>query len=100
MNPKREVPMILDQMNYEALLIPLNKFYDLHIGGKRRPVFFDISQTRPELLELDRNVPVIREELMRILPEKRAMPRYHELDQMHTTSRRASPRTRIGRSIL
>src|SRR5205085_1042455 len=43
-------PMILDQINYENLLIPLNKFYDLHIGGPRRPVFFDIAATCPELL--------------------------------------------------
>jgi aspartyl/asparaginyl beta-hydroxylase (cupin superfamily) len=84
--------MILDQMNYEALLVPLNKFYDLHIGGPRRPVFVDIDATRPELRELDRNFPVIREELMGILPEKRAIPRYHELDQMqYNISARVDP---------
>ena len=74
--------MILDQINYEGLLVPLNKFYDLHIGGPRRPVFFDIAATRPELLELDRSYPVIREELLGILPDKRSIPRYHELDEM------------------
>jgi aspartyl/asparaginyl beta-hydroxylase (cupin superfamily) len=74
--------MILDQINYEHLLVPLNKFYDLHIGGSRRRVFFDISIIRPELLELDRNYRVIRGELLGVLPEKRAIPRYHELDQM------------------
>jgi aspartyl/asparaginyl beta-hydroxylase (cupin superfamily) len=72
--------MILDQMNYEGLLIPLNKFYDLYTGGPRRAVFFDIAATYPELLELDRSYPVIREELLGILPAKRAIPRYHELD--------------------
>ena len=72
--------MILDQINYESLLIPLNKFYDLHVGGRRRPVFYDIAAIRPELLELDRNYSVIREELLGILPDKRAIPRYHELD--------------------
>ncbi len=74
--------MILDLITHEHFLILLNKFYDLHIGGSRRPVFFDISATRPELLELDRNYQVIREELLRILPEKRSLPRYHELDEM------------------
>jgi len=84
--------MILDQINYEKLLIPLNKFYDLRIGGSRRPVFFDISATRPELLELDRNYQVIREELMGILSEKQAIPRYHELDQMqYNISARVNP---------
>jgi aspartyl/asparaginyl beta-hydroxylase (cupin superfamily) len=84
--------MILDQMNYEALLVPLNKFYDLHIGGPRRPVFLNIDSTRPELRELDRNFAVIREELMGILPEKQAIPRYHELDQMqYNISARVDP---------
>ncbi len=84
--------MILDQLNYETLLVPLNKFYDLHTGGPRRPVFFDIDSTRPELRELDRNFAVIREELMGILPEKRAIPRYHELDQMqYNISARVDP---------
>jgi aspartyl/asparaginyl beta-hydroxylase (cupin superfamily) len=84
--------MILDQINYENLLIPLNKFYDLHVGGPRRPVFFDIAATRPELLELDRNYPAIRRELLGILPEKRAIPRYHELDQMqYDISARVDP---------
>ena len=84
--------MILDQINYEQLLIPINKFYDLHIGGSRRPVFFDIATTRPELLELDRNYHVIRDELLGILPDKRAIPRYHELDQMqYNISARVDP---------
>jgi aspartyl/asparaginyl beta-hydroxylase (cupin superfamily) len=84
--------MILDQINYENLLVPLNKFYDLHTGGPRRLVFHDIAATRPELLELDRNYSVIREELLGILPEKRAIPRYHELDQMqYNISARVAP---------
>jgi aspartyl/asparaginyl beta-hydroxylase (cupin superfamily) len=84
--------MILDQIDYEKLLIPVNKFYDLHVGGPRRPVFYDIAATRPELLELDRNYPVIREELLGILPDKRAIPRYHELDEMqYNISARVAP---------
>ncbi len=84
--------MILDQIDYEKLLIPLNKFYDLHVGGPHRPVFYDIAATRPELLELDRNYPVIREELLGVLPDKRAIPRYHELDEMqYNISARVAP---------
>ena len=78
--------MILDQMNYEALLIPLNKFYDLHIGGPRRPVFFDIAATRPELLDLDRNFAVIRQELLGILPDKRSIPAIMSWTRCSTTS--------------
>jgi aspartyl/asparaginyl beta-hydroxylase (cupin superfamily) len=80
----RELIMLLDHINYEKLLVPLNRLYDLHTGGPRRPVFHDIAATRPELLELDRNFRVIREELLGILPSKTSIPRYHELDQMQT----------------
>jgi aspartyl/asparaginyl beta-hydroxylase (cupin superfamily) len=84
--------MILDQINYESLLVPLNLFYDLHIGGKRRPIFHDIATTRPELLELDRNFSVIREELLAVLPDKQSIPRYHELDRMqYNISGRVDP---------
>jgi aspartyl/asparaginyl beta-hydroxylase (cupin superfamily) len=84
--------MILDQINYESLLIPLNKFYDLYTGGSHRPVFFDVAKTRPELLEFDRNYSVIREELLGILPDKGTIPRYHELDAMqYNISARVAP---------
>ena len=84
--------MILDQINYESLLIPLNKFYDLYTGGPRRPVFFDVAKTRPELLAFERNYRVIREELLGILPDKGAIPRYHELDAMqYNISARVDP---------
>ncbi|WP_165230547.1 aspartyl/asparaginyl beta-hydroxylase domain-containing protein [Aquisphaera insulae] len=76
--------MLLDHFDYEKLLVPLNRFYDLHTGGARRPIFHDIAATRPELLELDRSFPVIREELLAVLPERASIPRYHELDAMQT----------------
>ncbi|HEY2159465.1 MAG TPA: aspartyl/asparaginyl beta-hydroxylase domain-containing protein [Isosphaeraceae bacterium] len=69
-------------LNLVALLEPLNRFYDLYTGGKHRPVFHDIDATRPELRELDRNFPAIREELMAVLPNKASIPRYHDIDPM------------------
>ena len=45
----------------------------------------------PELLDLDRNYDVIHEELLGILPEKRAIPRYHKLDQMQFSIPRGRP---------
>ncbi|WP_435017696.1 aspartyl/asparaginyl beta-hydroxylase domain-containing protein [Tundrisphaera sp. TA3] len=71
---------LLDRIDYESLLVPLNKFFDLHTGGKRRPVFFDVDKTCPQFRELDRNFPAIRDEVMRILPRKSTLPRYHDLD--------------------
>lgn len=73
---------LLDVINYESLLVPLNKFFDLHTGGSRRPVFFDIDATCPALRELDRNFPAIRDEVAAILPCKEGLPRYHDLDAM------------------
>jgi aspartyl/asparaginyl beta-hydroxylase (cupin superfamily) len=57
-----------------------NPLFDLWTGGPDRPVFFDIDQTCPALRALDRAYPEIRAELMALLPERDAIPRYHELD--------------------
>ncbi|MEO6810982.1 MAG: aspartyl/asparaginyl beta-hydroxylase domain-containing protein [Isosphaeraceae bacterium] len=76
--------MILDHINYEALLVPVNKVFNLRAGGRRRPVFHEIDATCPQLRELDRNYPVIREELEALLARRQSIPRYHELDRMQT----------------
>ena len=66
-----------------ALLGPVNSLFDLHAGGRRRPVFHDIAQVRPELAGLRREFPAIRQELMSLLDETQA-PRCHEVDRMQT----------------
>ena len=63
-----------------VILQLINRLFDLYAGGRRRPVFFDIEKTCPELLKLDDNYAAIRKELLPLLPQKRAIPRYHELD--------------------
>jgi aspartyl/asparaginyl beta-hydroxylase (cupin superfamily) len=74
--------MGLSYMSLIGLLDGINRIFDLYTGGSRRPVFFDIEKTAPALLALDRNSPAIREELLGLLAEKQAIPRYHEVDQM------------------
>jgi aspartyl/asparaginyl beta-hydroxylase (cupin superfamily) len=74
--------MGLEYRIYFTLLDGINWLFDRYTGGKRRPVFFDIEKTYPPLLELDRSYDVIREELLSLLPQKQAIPRYHELDSM------------------
>ncbi len=72
---------------FDLSLLPLkgvNSILDLNVGGRRRPVFFDIDETFPSLRVIDRHYPEIREELLRLLPEKDAMPRYHDLDAGQT----------------
>jgi aspartate beta-hydroxylase/beta-hydroxylase len=62
-----------------ALLGPINSLFDLHTGGRRRPVFHDIAQIRPELAGLRREFPAIRQELVALLNNTEA-PRCHEVD--------------------
>src|SRR3954467_7756347 len=74
--------MALNYLSLVALLDGVNWVFDLYTGGPRRPVFFDIGVTCPDLLELDRNFPAIRDELLALLAEKQTIPRYHDLDAM------------------
>jgi aspartyl/asparaginyl beta-hydroxylase (cupin superfamily) len=76
--------MALQYLNLVSLLEAFNWLFDWKTGGRNRPVFFDIDETRPELRLLDRNFPLIRQELLGILPEKATIPRYHDLDRMQT----------------
>jgi aspartate beta-hydroxylase/beta-hydroxylase len=74
--------MGFNYMSLVGLLDGVNSVFDLYTGGRRRPVFFDVEATCPELGDLDRAYPVIREELTTLLAEKQAIPRYHDVDQM------------------
>lgn len=74
--------MAINYLNLLWLLDGFNWLFDLYTGGKRRPVFFEIESTCPELRALDRNFPAIREELLGVLGNKQEIPRYHEVDQM------------------
>jgi aspartate beta-hydroxylase/beta-hydroxylase len=62
------------------LLRGLDRAYLRAVGGDRRPVFFDVERTHPELRAIDANYDAIRMELLAILPSKDSFPRYHEVD--------------------
>ena len=85
-------------LNLVALLEPLNRFFDLYTGGKRRPVFFDIDATWPELRELDRHCAGDPRGAADGPAEKAAIPATTTSTRCSTTSRRRSTRTRTGRS--
>jgi aspartyl/asparaginyl beta-hydroxylase (cupin superfamily) len=57
-----------------------NPFFDLFLGGRSRPVFFDIDRVLPELRRIDEAYADIRAELEQLLPQQDLMPRYHDLD--------------------
>src|SRR5262245_33475850 len=65
--PARSHTMAVNYMRLVSLLGPVNRLFDLHTGGPRRPVFHDIAQVRPELAELRRQFPAIRQELLSLL---------------------------------
>ncbi len=72
---------------FDLSLVPLkvvNRVFDLHVGGPRRDVFFDIDRTFPSLRRIDDGYPVIREEMLAVLPDKDSIPRYHDLDAGQT----------------
>ena len=75
--------MAVNYMRLVSLLGPVNRLFDLHTGGPRRPVFYDIAQVRPELAELRRQFPAIRQELLSLLDNTEA-PRCHEVDRMQS----------------
>jgi aspartyl/asparaginyl beta-hydroxylase (cupin superfamily) len=62
----------------------LNRAFRRHLGGSQRPAFFDIDATYPALRLLDRNVAVIREELLAVLQDEARIPRYHEISKAET----------------
>jgi aspartyl/asparaginyl beta-hydroxylase (cupin superfamily) len=66
-----------------------NGFFDLWTGGSRRPVFFDIDATLPQLRALDAAHAAIREELRALMPYRTHLPRYHEIDSdlIHASGR-------------
>lgn len=74
--------MALNYLNLVRLLDGFNWLFDFHTGGANRPVFFDLDRTCPALRKLDRGFPAVREELLALLDEKAAIPRYHDLDPM------------------
>ena len=92
--PGRVIARILDKMKYENQFIASYKFSNLHIGGPRRPVFFDISTTRPELLDLDRNSDVIRESYWGFCRRSGQFPVTTSWTRCSSTSRRGSTRSR------
>ena len=66
-------------MRYPPLRSTLNA-YLAHHAGAERPPFYDVATHFPHLLELDRNFPVIREELETALQSGPHLPRYDQVD--------------------
>lgn len=57
-----------------------NRIVGPRIGGRGRPVFYDIDATFPALRVIDREYEAIRAEVLALMPRSAEMPRYHEVD--------------------
>jgi aspartate beta-hydroxylase len=68
------------KLDYHVPKAMLNGCLAPYVGGKRRPVFFDVAATYPALAAVTESYPVIREEFDRLLEEWEALPAYHDLD--------------------
>jgi aspartate beta-hydroxylase len=72
-------------MDYHPLKAKVNNYLLKHVGGAQRPTFFDLASVCPALEHVTQAYPVIREECDRLLAQRSALPRYHEIDPGQTT---------------
>ncbi|TAM46044.1 MAG: aspartyl/asparaginyl beta-hydroxylase domain-containing protein [Gammaproteobacteria bacterium] len=67
-------------MDYHPYKAAVNRFFSRHVGGDRRPTFFDIDTAYPALNAITRHYPAIRAEFETVLRRGVPLPAYHELD--------------------
>lgn len=58
----------------------INGYLNWYTGGSKRPTYFDINKTYPELNNITKNFAVIRSELDGVLKSQKNLPEYHEVD--------------------
>lgn len=58
-----------------------NWYFDFYTGRSKRPVFFDIQNTCPEILLIDKNFTSIKSELEN-LRKKKELKAYHDIDPL------------------
>lgn len=71
-------------MDYRNLKAKLNQYLFKHVGGDKRPVYFDISAIYPALLAVTKAYPQIKQEFENVYRAQPNMPLYHEIDPGET----------------
>lgn len=74
--------MFLKRKLIQFISLMANRYFDCYTGGKNRPVFFDITQTAPDLQILDRHIETIRKELEQVQAVNDGVKQYHEVDML------------------
>ena len=60
----------------------INFLFKRAVGNQKRAVFYDIKTDYPELLAIDANFSIIKEELETVLINRQTIPRFHEVDSL------------------
>jgi aspartate beta-hydroxylase len=67
-------------MDYHYFKTRLNHLYAHFIDGAKRPTFFDIDTTYPELNTITNAFQLIKAEFEAVIASKKELPKYHEID--------------------
>jgi aspartate beta-hydroxylase/beta-hydroxylase len=68
------------KLDYHIFKSMVNCYLSRHVGGRKRPTFFDIAATCPKLDDITRNYPIIRAELEQMLRKQPRLQRYQDVD--------------------
>jgi aspartyl/asparaginyl beta-hydroxylase (cupin superfamily) len=68
------------KLDYHIFKSMVNGYLGLHLDRKRRPTYFNISETYPSLDLVTKAYPAIRKEFEQVVAEGANLPQYHEVD--------------------
>jgi aspartate beta-hydroxylase len=68
------------KVDYHIFKSMVNDYLGFHMDRPRRPTFFDIKETYPELDLITQAYPAIRKEFDQLLASNVQFPEYHEVD--------------------
>ena len=68
------------KLDYHIFKDIVNGYLALHFNKARRPTFFSIAETYPELDAVTKAYPAIRKEFEKVMAEGLSLPQYHEVD--------------------
>lgn len=80
------------KLDYHLPKAIINGCLSPYVGGKRRPVFFDIPSAYPALESVTKAYPAIRAEFERLLQEWQSLPEYHDLDSGEAKISKTTPK--------
>jgi aspartate beta-hydroxylase/beta-hydroxylase len=80
------------KVDYHIFKSMVNGYLGLHMDVKRRPTYFDIAETYPELDLITKAYPAIRKEFDALMASGIDMPEYHEVDSGERAISSATPK--------